>query len=379
MTSQTVRTSERFGRLDIALTILFVALGTLLMFANVNDPDEGMKDVSVLAVPLFLLVTLPLLWRSISPLIALGGVIGGLVVHSIVIGEIIRCGVAFPVIAILAFAAAARLEGRDAQLGLGLAVVAALIVGVGDFLGVGVAGVGIPVIVIAWGLGKLAHARGRMAVELHARNEELRRTRDERARLEVATDRAQLSEDLDRLLHHRLDELAAMADRGASAVADGTAAAVLAGIENESRATLDEMRRLVGVLRSDDGAAAVAPQPTLTSLEALLVRTKGSDARLTIDGDPRALPAGVELSAYRVVEHLLAGLDDAPGAEVHVRFTSDTLEVAVAGPARRRGGDAGAALARARERVELHRGSLNTSVSGGRSEAVAALPLLSVA
>lgn len=379
MITSTARTSERFSRLDIALTVVLVALGSLLMYANVEDPEPGMRAVSVAAIPLFLLVTVPLLWRSHAPLAALGAVLAGLLVHWLAVGEAVRCGVAFPGIALLTFAVAARLDGRETYLGLGLGMVAAVVVGVSDSLGIGVASVGIPLVLIAWGLGRVAHARGRMAVELETRNQELRRARDERAHMEVATDRAQLSADLDRLLDRRLGELATMADRGAEAVAGGTATALLTDIEVESRATLNEMRTLVGVLRSDDGVAAVAPQPTLTSLEALIVRMKGGDARLTAEGDPRALPASVELSAYRVVEHLLAALDDAPGTQVHVRFMSDTLELAVTGPARRRSRNAGAAVARARERIELHHGSLRASTHDGRSETIAALPLLGTA
>ena len=376
MIIHTARTSERFGRLDIALTVVLIALGSVLMYANVEDPDPGMQAVGVAAIPLFLLVTAPLLWRTVAPLAALGAVLAGLLVHWLAIGAAVRCGVAFPVIALLTFAVAARLDGRESYLGLGLAVVAALVVGLSDYLGVGVASVGVPLVLVAWGLGRIAHARGRMAVELEGRNEELRHARDERARMEVATDRSQLSADLDRLLHRRLGELATMADRGAEVVADGTAAALLTDIEVDSRATLDEMRTLVGVLRSDDDAAAVAPQPTLTSLEALIVRKKGGDARLTVEGDPRALPASVELSAYRVVEHLLAAVDDAPGTQVRIRFMSDTLELAVTGPAPRRGRNAGAAVARAQERIDLHHGSLRASTRAGRSEAIAALPLL---
>ena len=67
--------------------------------------------------------------------------------------------------------------------------------------------------------------------------------------------------------------------------------------------TLDEMREIVGVLRDDD--APTSPAPTLTSLRALVLRDKGDAARLTVEGSPRVLPAGVELSAYRIVEHLL--------------------------------------------------------------------------
>jgi hypothetical protein len=86
------------------------------------------------------------------------------------------------------------------------------------------------------------------------------------------------------------------------------------------------------------------------------------------------LPAGVELSAYRIVEHLLSALDDAPGVEVGVRFGEDALEIRVAGPAGRRG-DVGAALGRARERAQLHRGTLDAHTRGGRAEAIALLPV----
>ncbi len=101
----------------------------------------------------------------------------------------------------------------------------------------------------------MVRSRARLADELRARTAELRRTRDERARMEVAADRARLSGELDRLLQRRLGELAQLADAG-SQPAD--AAATLARIERESRETLDEMRAAVGVLRD---APATEPLP----------------------------------------------------------------------------------------------------------------------
>jgi hypothetical protein len=133
------------------------------------------------------------------------------------------------------------------------------------------------------------------------------------------------------------------------------------------------MRAVVGVLRHTDETAPTAPQPTLTHLEALLVRAKGAGARLRVEGSPRVLPAGVELSAYRVVEHLLEALEDAEDVEVVVRFADAALELSVAGPARRR---SEAAIEKARERVELHRGTLTSSLRAGRTQAVAQLPLV---
>jgi len=165
-----------------------------------------------------------------------------------------------------------------------------------------------------------------------------------------------------------MGELAQLAATGAR---NGDAAATLATIEEQSRQTLEEMRALVGVLR-DDSDPAMMPQPTLTHLQALLVRAKSAGAKLEVAGNPRALPAGVELSAYRIVEHLLDALQDAPGVEVGVRFGDDALEVAVSGPVRRNGQ---AAIDRARERVLLHRGTLEASTHGGRAEAVARIPI----
>ena len=215
-----------------------------------------------------------------------------------------------------------------------------------------------------------------LADELEARTAELRDARDERTRLEVATDRARISGELDALLQRRLGELARMADAGARPADAATATATLVDIERESRRTLEEMRAVVGVLRDDESELPTAPQPTLTHLEALLVQAKGGDARLTVEGNPRVLPPAVELSAYRITEQLLAALEDAPDVEVLIRFGDDALELIVSGPARRR---AKASIERARERARLEHGTLEARVKGGRAEAAVSLPVLTVA
>jgi signal transduction histidine kinase len=364
------KTGESIGRFDVAATVVASALGLLLMYGNATDAKI---DASYLGMPVFLLVTLPLLWRRADPMAALGLVAAGLVVHVALFGSLVRCGATFPVVGLLVFSAGARYERRDALRALGIGMVVIGGTSAADDLGIGVASVLIPLTLLAFGLGRVAHSRSGMVRELGHHNEQLRVARDERARLEVATDRARLSSELDALLQRRLADLARMADEGSAVSGDSTAATVaLAEIEATSRQTLQEMRTLVGVLRDDD--APTEPLPTLTSLEALVLQAKGRDARLTIDGNPRVLPAGVELSAYRVVAHLLDGLDDAPGVEVGVRFDDNALEITVAGPAGRRG-DAGAAATRARERVQLHRGTLETRTHAGRSEAVVHLPV----
>lgn len=361
------------GRRDIAIAAVISVLGLLLMYGAVVDKEI---EASVLAMPLFLLVTVPLVWRRAAPVAALAAVLVGYLVHVAATGtDVIRCGVVLPVVFLLAFSAAARLERRDAQIGLALALAVIVAESVVFFAAFGV--VMAVVTAAVWGIGRVVRSRAELAAELQARTVELRDARDERARMEVSADRVRLSTQLDELLQRRLGELARLADDGAHQ-SDAAATATLVDIEHQSRRTLEQMRSVVDVLRHDDAGAPTAPQPTLVQLEGLLVHAKGSDARLTVKGNPRVLPAGVELSAYRILEHLLDALEDAPDVEVQVRFGDDAFELAVRGPARRRG-HATASIQRARERTQLHHGTLQARTRGGRAEAVAQLPLLSAA
>ncbi len=372
--SSMIRTGEPIGRRDVAIAGLLSLLGLVLMYQDATNHEI---KASYLAMPVFLAVTIPVLWRRAAPVAALTAVLVALAVHIALFGTVTRCGVVFPVIWVLVFAAGARLERGPALIALAIGLGAIAVMASSDHQINEIHALPFALLTaIVWGTGRLARSRGRIAAELRARTEELRHVRDERARLEVATDRARLSGELDELLHRRLGELARAADLGALATDPASATATLATIERDSRQTLEEMRALVGVLRrSDENGGALAPQPTLTSLNALVVRAKGTGSQLVVEGSPRALPAGVELSAYRIVEHLLGALDDAPGVDVRVRFGDDALEVAVSGPASRRR-EVAAAIERARERAQLHRGRLDASVSGGRARVVAQLPLL---
>lgn len=362
-------TQEPVSRGDIAIAVALSVLAVALMLTNLSEDN----DAELLAIPTFAAVTAPLAWRRAAPVAALAAALTALLAHYALFGDLIRCGVAFPTTFILAFAAAVWLELRPALLGLALGL--ALVVGVAltdHLLDITVVPMFGAFTAVVWGLGRVVRSRGDMVHALELRGDELRAARDQRARMEVATDRARLSSELDELLQRRLGELARLADRGRSGEEPAAASATLADIERKGRRTLDEMRALVGVLREDPHAAPVSPQPTLTHLEAMLLRARGADARLSVEGNPRVLPAGVELSAYRIVEHLLDALEDAPAVDVVVRFADDALELTVAGPARRVGD---AAIDRARERARLHRGSLDATVRDGRATAVALLPV----
>ena len=384
---ESMRNSLRdVARRDVVIASVVSVLGLALMYLNVHDhsadPAQFKENTAIyfggllpyeFAIPLFLLVTVPLLWRRVAPIEAMEAAFAGLVINEVLVGtDVLRCGVVFPTAFLFAFTAGAQLQGRESRNGLALSLGLILLVGAVE-LGPPATAVFAAVGLTMWGIGRIVRSRTRMADELEARTAELRDAREQRARLEVATDRTRISAELDELLQRRLGELARMADEGTRPTGAVAATATLVDIERESRRTLEEMRAIVGVLRDDSSEAPTAPQPTLTHLEARLVRAKGGGARLIVEGNPRVLPAAVELSAYRIAEQLLAALEDAPEVEVRVRFGDDALELAVSGPARRR---AKASIERARERARLQQGTLEATVKGGRAEAAVSLPVL---
>ena len=164
-------------------------------------------------------------------------------------------------------------------------------------------------------------------------------------------DRASVAEDLDGVLRRQISDIASTAAAGRESVSidpEKTQAA-LASVATEGRAVLQQMREVVGTLRDD---APSDPQPTLAQLSDLLSRATSADARLTIEGTPASLPAGVELSGFRLVEQLLVALDDAAESDVLVRvtFRPDALELHLAGPADTRT-ELSAILAAVRERA----------------------------
>jgi signal transduction histidine kinase len=142
---------------------------------------------------------------------------------------------------------------------------------------------------------------------------------------------------------------------------------VLEAIEHAGRGALTEMRRLVGVLRSND-SDPLAPQPRLDDLPILVlqVRAAGLPVELNIEGERRELPAGIELSAYRIIQEALANSLKYAGdasATVQVDYRPDVLELEITDTgtdARVPGSAAGHGLVGMRERVTLY---------GGRFEA----------
>jgi glucose-6-phosphate-specific signal transduction histidine kinase len=327
---------------------------------SVNNPQATLAGALLLPV---LLVPIPL--RRLFPLGAAFALAAGCVISGIPTFAQFRLVAAVPVAVIVLFPLASRAT-RARALG-GLAAVAAGLVFVGATESVvhGVRGAAamaafaLPFCLVIFGAGLIVASRERVARELSERSVELRRQREATAALAVEIDHESLAADLDRALRSRLEEMIAAASPGDHDAATGRAR--FARIELLGRDALDRMRTLLGLLRTVDRGTR-APRPTLEQLDALLAeaRAGGRVVDLEIDGNQRPLAAGIELTAYRTLQHALlavAGTQDRP-ATVCLRYFPDRLELEVDGAPLGNGG-AAAALMAARERVLALGGSFS--------------------
>jgi signal transduction histidine kinase len=321
-------------------------------------------------------MTAPVAWRRAHPLGAIATLAFGALFNAIVVGTFVRCGATLPSLALVTYSVGARCRPRPAVLGAVLAVVSVVAQGHSDLRLQGFSVGGSVLILAMWGVGRLVRSQEGMVAALRARADELRDQRDRTARLAVATDRARVAENLDGMLGERIGRLAAEATVARDAIAwePDAARESLATIEQEGRRTLQDMREIVGVLRDEPPAG---PQPSLADLEALLAQTLATPAGLTIAGDRCALPAGIELSAFRIVQRLLEPLDSeaAERVQVTLRYEPDALEVAVRGHVRV-GCDLQTTLATAREWVALYAGTLESQLRSGISQTDVRLPLV---
>jgi hypothetical protein len=369
---------SKVGVGDIAFAVLLssLAVASLNGFSLSRTTFQHAGAGASFAV---LLLTAPVMFARRNPVGAATVLAAGGGLNWLMFDHLIRCGSALPAVFYAAFMVGSR-SRRWTHLVVGAVLIAANVVCQcysDPELG-GTSGITsiVPIAIAFVATGRLLHGRRAAVAALRRRTAELRDQREKTARLAVAADRALIVEDLDSYLHDRVAEIASAAAAGQAMLESTPDRAVDAFVEIQGagRETLTHMRGVVGGLHTE---APTDPQPVLTQLGRLLEQVAPAEARLTVSGDPRTLPPGVELSGYRIVEHLLLALENAPMAqiEVSVAFRQDVLQLTVAGPRAGRGSSR-AALAAASERTATLGGTLRTQASGGRRETVVLLPLV---
>jgi signal transduction histidine kinase len=238
---------------------------------------------------------------------------------------------------------------RTGTAALGLALAAALAISLGGYARSGVATYGaVPVmlvLVICWMIGYAVRQRRRYA---HALQQQA-------ASKAVTEERLRIARELHDVVAHSMSVIAVQAGFGQYVIDSNPSDAreALGAIQATSRDALEEMRRMLGVLRQQDIAAAsggppatapappvptapLAPAPGLARLDRLIERTSGTgvQVRLERSGAVSDVPAGVDLSAYRIIQEALTNVVKHAGGDacctVRVRFTNEALSIEVA-------------------------------------------------
>ncbi|WP_028810304.1 sensor histidine kinase [Streptomyces flavidovirens] len=248
---------------------------------------------------------------------------------------------------------------------------------------------------LAWVLGDSMRTRRAYFAELEERAARLEKEREAQSKVAVAAERARIARELHDVVAHNVSVMVVQAD-GAAYVLDASPAQARQALETISttgRQALAEMRRLLGVLRTGEHqeSGEYVPQPDVEQIEDLVeqVRTAGLTVDFKVEGTPRPLPSGVELTAYRIVQEALTNTrkhgGPEAGASVRLVYFDDGLGLLVEddgrGAAHELYEDGGAdgqghGLIGMRERVGMVGGTLDAGPRpGGGFRISALLPL----
>jgi len=232
------------------------------------------------------------------------------------------------------------------------------------------------VFALIWTVGFAIGRKFEEAHEARERAARAEREREERARLAVSDERARIARELHDVVGHSVSVMTVQASAVRRLLREhqGKEREALEVVEQTGREALAEMRRMVGVLRRPEEAPALAPQPSLQHLDRLVAhaREAGLPVEVRLEGTPKPLPTGLDLTAYRLVQEGLTNAlkhAQAQRAEVVVRYGDGYVELTVTDDGRVVGGGdgdgGGHGLVGMRERVSVYGGELE---AGRRAE-----------
>jgi signal transduction histidine kinase len=223
----------------------------------------------------------------------------------------------------------------------------------------------------AWVVGVVAGLTLTRARSTEERIVRVERERHELSQRAVIEERRRIARELHDVIAHSVSVMTVQtgAVRRLLTPAQEREREALLSVEQTGRQALNEMRRLVGLLKkeADDEGQLYSPQPGMGSLDSLIgtMRQAGLSVDVLAEGERRDLPPGVDLAAYRVLQEALTNaLKHASPrhASVHLRWSSDQLEIEVANQGRGdgKGGNGGYGNVGMKERVALYGGQLDS-------------------
>ncbi|WP_019634455.1 sensor histidine kinase [Actinomadura atramentaria] len=361
--------AARFLRVPAAVLVGLVALGctggTIAIPLQVFHPPPA----ATLAWLLGIAQVLPLAFAPFRPLpawrvSAAGFLAGGVLLHGRYFWPWpVPGGIAFLLLLYFVAVSAARESRRETLIGVGALTIGGVIVptsllGMPGWFAVLLSLLVTAVLVFGDAVGGRTSAERELARQAEVHRADL-------ARRAVLEERARIARELHDVVAHHMSVIAMQAEAAPYKI-DGLpeeARRTFGIVRDAAREALTETRRVVGLLRAEDEDAERSPQPGLARLDdlAAAARRAGLTVAVSVTGVPRPLDAGVDLSAYRIVQESLSNAARyAPGgrASAELRYGRDALTVAVrdegaAGPAPSSRAGGGHGLVGMRERVAM--------------------------
>jgi signal transduction histidine kinase len=359
---------------DAVLALVFVVIAQVSVWTDWEDLAGTEDGPVVVRAAIALTYTAPLAWRRRFPLPVVVVMAAGVASQVLFVEPAASFFGGYVPILIATYSVAAYRPLREASAGLAAAITGVLIVSlrVGELRSPAEMVFEVLTLTAIWLVGRGMYRRGARADALSDHVRSLQ----QQARDAVVAERARIARELHDVVAHSVSVMGVQAGAAEQmlAVDPERAREPLRAIQSGAREAIAELRLLLGVLRNDDDVPDLDPQPGLAELEALVAQMgrAGLTARLTIEGRAQPLSAGVELSAYRIVQEALTNTLKHAGdadADVTIRHGPAALELEVVDTGNGNGnGDrafAGHGLIGMRERVALHGGTITT---GRRAE-----------
>jgi signal transduction histidine kinase len=361
---------DRIGRLiwdhqDLALAGVLAVMAIVEIWGGGSlSPGERLA-----LTPLVLAGIASLYWRRVAPLAVLACIAAVLGLSSLIVppsgDDPISPAIA---LAVALYSVGAHTAGARAWIGAAATLIVVFVVVATDPDSATVGSYIFFLLVFGgpWLAGRAIRHRRLSERQLERRAVAAEREREERARRAVAEERARIARELHDVVAHAISVIVLQARGGRRSLDEpDDARRAFDVIESTGSQALAEMRRLLGLLRQGDEELGLAPQPSLSSLDSLAaqVTEAGLPVEVTIEGEARELPPGIDLSAFRIVQEALTNALKHAGpatASVVVRYGDDDLELDIldTGPGDGSGDGGGHGLVGMRERANLYGGDV---------------------
>lgn len=377
------RTVDKWIRENPNKVDLFFGLGIWLVFGLLAGIVLGVSGNGWMQVALGSLQTLPLIWRRRRPGLAAGFIVVAHLIQVSFTSELLPSQIAVP---ITIYSLAAYGKRWQSFVGLATGFVGAVLASirievwsgadsfggaVRNFIGLGL------LVLVAWTFGDLARTRRINLQTLEDRARRLEVEREQERALAASDERSHIAREMHDIVAHSLSVIIAQSDgaRYASESDPEIAKNTLATISRAGRSSLREMRRLLGVLRSDE-EASTRPLPALADVPELLDSTRMSGLAIDFSQEGtarREIPAGAELTAYRAMQEALTNVLKHAGPEataiVGLRWDNRGLHLLISDDGRGAGAlgpsGSGQGLRGMAERVALYEGQVEAGAKDG--------------